>query len=385
MADGVLQFDPEIRPLPSTSPTRFTYLQACALREVWSANAASQLLPSAPAARLGTVAHRLVQEAGEGRFTEGDEASIEQRWQELLSNAEQKMRDSWLERHLTPLRDSVPDYEVRRLRARQRALEISAAAALVPDKPPIQQPTKGGRSYGFELPVASPDGLVRGRIDAVLFSEDGPVIRDYKSGAIFESGPGRSLKLKTNYKVQLELYAALYAASRGRWPARLEVVPLVGPAQLINTTEETCLHLLAQARTLLREVNSAIVATANRPSELQKRLAVPSPTNCSYCPYRPGCTPYRLAASTARQGTAWPKDVWGYIEDIRQLGNSKLLVTVHDQERNVRIRGVTPDAARHPALPQLRRGCSTAFFNLRSAGSENSLLETQFSVIYAMP
>jgi hypothetical protein len=235
------------------------------------------------------------------------------------------------------------------------------------------------------LPVSSPDGLVRGRIDAVLPSADGPVIRDYKSGAIFESRLGHSPALKADHEAQLRLYAALYATSRGKWPARLEVVPTAGLAHAVDFDKETCLGLLDQARDTLREVNRVVAGATDTPDSLQAQLATPSPANCAHCPYRPACNPYRRTAAAAQPGSGWPKDVWGRVEDVRQLGNSKFMIAVPMRDYRVRIRGLTPAAGRHPALAGLHQGDSVAVYNLKSSGSEETLLESQFTVIYLVP
>jgi hypothetical protein len=384
MKEGILEFRRDVGPLAYITPSRFSALKGCALKEVWGANKAPRLLPPAPAGRLGSAIHRLLQEAGEGRFEAEDGASVERRWQVLIGDTHRAMRRSWLERHLVPLQRSVPDYEVRHLRVLERAIEITAVASRAPERVSTK-PIAKRRTYGFELPVSSSDGLVRGRIDAVLPSADGPVIRDYKSGAIFESGPGRFPALKTAHETQLRLYAALYAASHGKWPRRLEVVPVAGLAHAVTFDHETCLRLLDQARDALREVNRAVAVAADTPDSLQAQLATPSPANCAHCPYRPACNPYRRTAAAAPPGSGWPKDVWGRAEEVRQLGNSKFMIAVQMRDYRVRIRGLTPAAGRHPALTDLHQGDGVAVYNLESSGSEETLLESQFTVIYLVP
>jgi hypothetical protein len=383
MKEGVLESHPEVEPLAYITPSRLAAFEGCALKEVWGANKVPRLLPLAPERRLGSAIHRLLQEAGEGCFKPRDRASIERRWQELIGDAHRAMRRSWLERHLVPFECSVPDYEVRRLRAQERALEVTAAASRAPKRVP-SRPSGKMPSYGFELSVSSPDGLVRGRIDAVLPSADGPVIRDYKSGAIFESGPGRPA-LKAGHEAQLRLYAALYATSRGKWPARLEVVPTAGPAHVVDFDKKTCLGLLDQARNTLREANQVIAEATGLPDILQAQLATPSPANCAHCPYRPACNPYRSTAAAAQTGSGWPRDVWGRVDDVRQLGNAKFMIAVHMRDCRVRIRNLTPGASRHPALADLHQGDTVGVYDLKFSGSEETLLESRYTVIYLVP
>ena len=57
--------------------------------------------------------HQILEEAASGRFWPEVRLQSVQRWEELVADAERKMEDSWLERHLVPLQSSVPSYEVR--------------------------------------------------------------------------------------------------------------------------------------------------------------------------------------------------------------------------------------------------------------------------------
>src|SRR5439155_15219605 len=102
--------------------------------------------------------------------------NIAQRWRALIQQCEEAMKTNWLERHLAPLKDNVPQFEVRRLQALRRAQQIAREAESVAE---TRRPTPDSERYGHEYPIATSDGLVRGRIDAVLPSDDGPVIQDF--------------------------------------------------------------------------------------------------------------------------------------------------------------------------------------------------------------
>jgi hypothetical protein len=384
MSEGVLEFTPRIETLKAISPSRFTALQECALREVWSASQTPQLLPSSPSARLGSIIHRLLQEAGEGRLINCSEARIDHRLQELIKDAEQVMLLTWLERHLVPLSGSIPDFEVRCIRTRKRALEISETISHV-DKKLSTPRSREKLDHGFELPMSSPDGTVQAKIDAVLPSPEGAVLKDYKSGAIFADDSELLPTLKVSYEKQLMLYAALYAASKGRWPVRLELVPLTGIPCSVAFNRSDCSLLLEEASEVLQKVNSTIKEAVHAPQELIKRLGAPSPTNCAYCPYRPGCGPYRSTVSKSEILDDWPKDLWGRLGEIRQLGNGKLLITIQRKDDLRQIRAVTPGQNRHPALQLLKVGEALAVFNLRAGGSKEIFLETSYTVIYKMP
>lgn len=111
-APGLLPSAPALRPLRRISPSHHSSIEECGLREAWGATWRPPLLPSAPSAYLGSVIHALLESAGKGELYNAIPAAIEQRWAELLGNAETAMARSWTARPLQPLRLSVPDFEV---------------------------------------------------------------------------------------------------------------------------------------------------------------------------------------------------------------------------------------------------------------------------------
>jgi hypothetical protein len=378
--EGIIPAAPPVSPLKSISPTQFVSLRECALKGVWGANRVPPLLPPAPAARLGSVIHQLLEEAGEGRFVSGDRSGIDHRWQELISESHTAMRGSWLERHFVPLSASVHDFEVRRIQAIERAQEVAAGRAVAPE-PPREI---GERApYGYELPVSTSDGLVRGQIDAVLCSETGPLIRDYKSGAIFDTRSKGALVVKAAYEVQLQLYAGLYAEATGTWPARLEVVPVLGGPVPVPFERSACTALLNEARAELERTNNTIKRHDSSPLQLQQILASPDASACGSCLYRPACTPYREATSA---GQGWPNDLWGRVGEIRKLGNERLMITLgRPAVSPARVRGLSADPSRHPALKEVHAGEEIGLFNLKATTSPDAFAESAFTVVYRFP
>lgn len=275
---------------------------------------------------------------------------------------------------MIPLRGSVPDFEVRRIQARQRALDLAEVATAARACGSL-----GDSYYGCELPVSSPEGKVRGQIDAVLLTDRGPVVRDYKSGAIFElraQGPGI---LKPAYQTQLRMYAALYALTTGQWPVRLEIVPVLGEEQDVEFDRQLCLALLDEAHQLLQAIN-AVLASGRSVDEIQIALARPSASTCLSCAHRPLCRPYRVAAEAGGLGTK-PGDLWGEFVSLQELRNGRLLIEVHAHGQSVHIRGLTP-GDRHPALQKLMPGERVGIFNLRATGSQSTFAESPFTVVY---
>lgn len=332
------------------------------------------MLPQHPAARLGSAIHRLLEEAGRGAFATTGAAGVEQCLQELIQQAEAEIAAATLDRHLIPLRRAVADYEVRWNQARNRALQLTASHQ---DARPASTPH--APTTGYELPVSSSDGLVRGQIDAVVAALGSIVLQDYKSGFIYERMADTALAVKQSYQTQLRLYAALYHETVGRWPDRLEIVPIQGESVIVEFEPAACNALLDEATRTLREIEKT-VATAG--ADYAERLATPSPQACGFCLYRPACQPYADASAASDQEPPWPIDTWGIVDRVVTLGNGRKMVVMHDEDGEFAIRGLSSEPSRHPALNQLNQGDVLVIFNLRSAGSDSTYSETEFTTMY---
>lgn len=177
---GVLPRKLSVGTLERVSPSRFLSLRRCALQAIWS-SLHEPLLPKWPAARLGTVAHQLMEQVGYGKHS-ADREELEQAWEALVETQEQEMAGSWLERNLVPLSESARDYHVRKYRALGRAFE---AAQLFEEA----DATSNGGSAGRERWVRSKDGKAGGKIDLVVKTNQGIILRDYKTGRVFENDP----------------------------------------------------------------------------------------------------------------------------------------------------------------------------------------------------
>lgn len=375
---GILSQPLTVQPLRRISPSRYTALGECILREIWTVNRQTPLLPPSPVAKLGTVIHSLLEQAGKGQIGQNDE-NIETTWNELINQVEASMKACWLERFLVPLRDTVQDYEVRKIRASQKAGEITQSIA-------YSHPGVRTSFEQFELWVQSNDGSIGGYIDQVARTTSGITLRDYKSGYVMHKNElTGDLGVKEAYQVQLKLYAALYAATCGQFPNRLEIVPLQGSSIAIPFTESECIELLHRATQALsvinNKVNEVLVTYIGSREEL---LAAPSPSTCRFCQFRPGCSAYQKAPK-ADSLNLWSKDVVGTVESIQILGNGRLSIRILVGDRPyqyAKIRGLSPDESRHPALQNLQNGDIIGIYNLQGSLETGAFAEAVLTAIY---
>ncbi len=366
----------QLSPIKRISPSRYTALSECRLREVWAAAGHSPLLPVSPTARFGTAAHNMIELAGNAELANCSITEIDKKFSEILERIENRMKASWLESFLVPLSESVSDYQVRRIRVCKRAFEIAKTAVVCAAATAI-------RSQGNELWVESVDGRVGGKIDQVVKTSDELIIRDFKTGYIHEaSAESNAHEIKQSYQIQLKLYAALYFSNYRQWPDRLEIVPLSGEPWEVPFTPEECIDLLKSACQLLISTNKIIeLSGASDPIE---ELATEKPTACRFCLYRPACKMYRHKQMTGGDAR-WPTDVLGVVTEMRTLNNGSMWLQIEREGGNLpaaRIRSLTPSEVRHPIFTSLGRGMKVGLYNLRGDIDSGALQEGPYTVIY---
>ena len=370
------QFSSRVEPVSNISPTTFNKIRDCALKALWSLSKKPPLLPQYPKAKLGIIVHKLLSESGRGQLLP-DRSAISARWNQLVKEIQDEMRASSFERHLVPLRKSVPDIEVRRIRTIQKVLEIANARWAAE---PRDESHRAVSRSGHEIRVQSNDGLIRGTIDAVIRTSVGSIIRDYKSGPVLEPDGHNEYQPKGVYQTQLKLYAALYAESCGEWPTSLELVPLSGTTHEVAFDRKECSDLLDEARDALQNLNSKV---SENPSEsLPSLLANPSPAACTFCQYRPACKPYLVATAEIKDGE-WPLDVVGIVKNVRQLGNGKSMLQLSTPGGTVNVPGLSA-GNRHPILPEVRTGSKIGVFNLRRSRPSAPYSESQLTTLHTL-
>ena len=369
-APGVLPNSFAIAPISRISPSRFIGLKSCWLREIWASHRLPALLPTNARAHVGTIVHEMLAAAGRGELS--SEAEVESYWVTLVSSTEQEMLSNWLEHSLVPLRKSVRNYSVDAFRAINKAREI----ALCREGRAVAD-VGSATGCGFELWVHTPDEKVCGYVDHAYYDGAGIVIRDYKSGYVFESTDAGG-SVKEAFAIQLRLYAALYSFTFAQWPNKLELMPTQGPSVVVPFDPAECMNLVKEAKSLLYEINATVLRTDEKHVSPAK-LASPSAETCCHCAYRPSCSAYLHIEKQIDAG--WPVDVWGIIKKIQPLMNGQLAVileTLHGMEV---IRGISP-GGRHPALANASPGQRLAIFNLQKSFPGGGLQEGLYTTIY---
>jgi hypothetical protein len=266
-------------------------------------------------------------------------------------------------------------YEVLKLRSCARASEIASTI-----RRRITRSVKVTPGLGFEIWVESEDKSVVGLIDSVRMKTRGVELSDLKSGEVLEHVDGIPTKqLKESHRIQLKLYAALYFQTYGRWPDRLQIVPLKGEALEVLFVAVDCIQLLKEAQRKVHDLNRRITSG----EVTAATLANPTPRNCGFCPYRPNCPAYQQALGREGRVSQWPPDVFGTVYDINSLNNGLTnLRLAGDGGGEHTIRALSPDPMRHPSLQSIQRGDSIGFFNARATSDRAEFSEGPFATLY---
>jgi hypothetical protein len=312
---------------------------------------------------------------GGGKITASPDA-LQSALDSRISETESSMSQSWIERSLVPLRKSVPDFEVQRLRALHLAASIERIGTSIKHKVDFKP------RMGCEIWVQSEDGTVGGFVDAAYEQDGKPVIRDYKTGLILEANSADDPKPNVEYLIQVKLYAALYCETFGEWPSFAELVPLQGEAIRIEVDPEECMGILQNAKDTLHTVNALVLRTASRLIESIGALAAPSSGNCRRCLSRPACRPYYNEC--VKEDREWPADVWGVLEFRQLLGNGRSLLRVIEGNQIIVVRQITTSTERHPALESLEPGNKVGIYNVRFNANHTEATETDMTTIYRL-
>jgi hypothetical protein len=244
------------------------------------------------------------------------EGDARKAWDEALLHTESKLKADWVTCGLVPLQRTVRGYTLKKTLA-IRSVSRSCALSL-----PVSSGGGGDNSFREE-DLQSIDGLLKGRADLIERRNGEWVLVDYKSGAIHEDDEtSGQQRIKDEYAVQLRLYAYLIREVRGIVIARALLRTLDGREHEVEVNAANVDKAGEEARELLREFNKEIQARVD-PLEMAKPMAASwdrGVFGCVGCLYRPSCPAYRSCDKRVASGERWPRDVWGRVTSIEQVG-----------------------------------------------------------------
>ena len=156
-----------------------------------------------------------------------------------------------------------------------------------------------------EIWLETQDKIVGGFVDAIISTNIGDTIIDYKTGNINKQD-GNHGSVQEIYKIQLQLYAAIYNSAFSTWPVSLQIAGIDGTSYEIDFDQEDSISLLNEAYDMIIKIN-LIISNEKNLSKMNDLLSSPSPETCRYCLYRPACKSY-VKRKEISSPAEWPKD-----------------------------------------------------------------------------
>lgn len=330
------------------SISQLGFADNCLLRVALGASVTPiQRLPDNPSAKLGSILHRLLDQASQGRIPRSGspckdaEAALNVLLAEydfdfaaVLSPAEWSSRKS-----------SAIGLAAKRLEGQAQATRFSSSKIRLGFH---ELPRNG--IWG-EVSIKSSELRVSGQIDLVEKLDPRVMIRDTKTGRIED----RNGEILGHIEKQLRLYGLAVREHLENWEIKLLVEGKRSWAFSFNANEES------ESRRWLVEKLSEL--PANIPLRASSIACIGEA--CRTCPYRHVCPNYRDAAPIAwKDGTTngpLSEDTWGRIERIRE-SNGRFDVEIRDQaNRRVRVTGIRPE---WKLQDQATEGTTIFFFGL---------------------
>lgn len=299
---------PEAQPLAYVSASSAGGLGACLLRIAFHSDPDMRAaVPSSPAARLGTAAHRVLEAAGRGRLgaaaSAGFASAFDAAWNGSIGEQWRRSQGNDLEAGWRRPGD-WPGFSMTKARTRRLAARVAPKSGTAAKAP-------GGSAPRVleEHAQSACGGTLRGRADVVRRFPD-HVIQDYKTGSIH----GADGSLRSGYRTQLLLYAYLEHEECGSWPVRAEVIPLRGDPAIIEVVPPEATAAAEQALAA-RDRYNALVGSGITESD-----AAPSAAACRWCEFELRCPAFWKAASAdwtadgvvAVVGTVTAKETFGF-------------------------------------------------------------------------
>lgn len=378
-AEAILVLGPLSLPLISaTSPTLAETMRLCHLRAgISRAAGSSAFVVGNPKAWLGTAYHEVLENiSGVNSSNENIDGAIEILWTQAVARQHQRAKLHALDQRFG-LPPSWPGYYVVRASVFLRARELVAPADI--------RSSHIGTSKGFTREDASIreqkftafNGRLVGKPDVIRTSE----IIDYKSGSIIEFDEiTQADVVKAAYIRQLRIYGFLVKEALGWWPQRGLLLPSAGAGVEVGLQPDDCAREATEAVAILDEYNARLGS-----SEAPDELAMPSPSNCKWCPFKLVCIPFWKAATAMWSGQLDGAAVEGVLDEQPRAIQAGAAFAVSLQAQagsetlgQKQIAPLSPNV--HPNVPTLTAGDQVRFVGLR-VRPDGTLVPTQRTVV----
>jgi PD-(D/E)XK nuclease superfamily len=353
----------ELLPIAATSPTLAESMRSCSLRAALSRTSSSDdYVLGNQKGWLGSAYHHVLAKVFDADLrNETIDAAVDRLWNEAIKA--QHIRN--LTHPLNRRFDSPanwPGYHLTKASAEIRAKTLIGMSSKRIENRQTSQ-TREIQSEYREREFIACGGKLTGRPDLVRDNE----VVDFKTGAIVESSEENGVEtIKAIYVRQLQIYGYLIHETLGRWIQRGTLLPAVGAGVDIQLNPQDSEREALDAVRVLDAYNDKVTKNHSVSS-----LAVPSPENCKWCPYKMLCPPFWTGVSAAWSGTLDGAAVEGTIKEVPRLvhgGAARALsIDVHAGSEATREMSIAPiNPAIHDIIDALAIGDTVRIVGLRA-------------------
>ncbi len=306
-----LQPLPKLQPITKLSPTMFTSLKQCQLRAGLRNARAQQTTRSSTAALLGTIVHRVLENARFlNRNDKGLRTQAEKMWEDTVGEVEKQLRTSPLDEFLLPI-SRWKKYNLLRERTIRRCKEIASGHVISENQVVASERKFDSIKYGFT-----------GKPDLILRREKGLVIIDYKSGELPDDPENREEKIAL-WQQQVLFYAAIIKEELGEWPVDGEIRLLNNEVIHIHIDQQKSKALTQEIQAVKANYNDKIAAGVSH-----SELAQYSEDNCVFCEYKGTCNTFWQNNPQPIPGTDKYGCLIGKVKNVTttERGNGRLVI-----------------------------------------------------------
>lgn len=314
--------DINFKEIKRISPSQFYSMKNCAYKSLLAeAFDKKPLLPVSPNAYFGTVLHKILEMIAKGIIKNDDEFNKEfDRQVKIMEDGLQEKGFGFF----VPLQKKLKNFGLKKIQLKKHLREESK-----------EQRSLRNVNFSSEQWFESKDKLIGGKVDLIIQYNDKVEIIDFKTGAITEDfldDEGEIYSdIKNEYKEQLKLYAYLYFENTNKFPTSLSLVDLAKQKFTVAFSEEECIIIFEEAKTLLTTTNECI--------RLNTFSATPTQTNCWYCLYRPACAFFQTKLETDFTFN----DILGEIKDVKKFQNGNVSLFLQNGEKNLTIKNLASE------------------------------------------
>ena len=366
-----LQPLPKLQPITKLSPTMFATLKQCQLRAGLGQARAQQTTRSSTAALLGTIVHRVLENARTMNRDKDLQTQAEALWDKTVVEVEKKLQVSTLDRSLLPI-SRWKRYHLLRARTIRRCEEIASGHVISENQVVASERKFDNLKEGFT-----------GKPDLIIRREDGLVIIDYKSTELSDDSDDRDEKVET-WRQQVRFYAAIVKTEFGEYPVVGEIRLLNGDVIPIPINPEEVEQLVAEAQIIKERYNTTIAAGTP-----YSKLAQYSEENCGFCEYKGICSKFWEQNPQPIPGETEFGHLSGEIKKISSTnkGISRLVISSDKTDGLSQEWEITNLSKRQfENLRELTQGDSVRLINFKIASQdEYHAKPTQNSVIWKVP